>query len=173
MIGKLLENGNELLIVTKPNYSCMKQLIDKFVSFKSAIQLRFTIGSVSNERLKLWEPSAPNYDDRLSSLKYAFKQGFSTSISAEPLLDETPDALYETLHYYVTGSIWIGKMNFPDRRIKMNSATTEVPPYVKELMEAQSDKNIIEIYKRYKDNPMIEWKESIKKVIEAHNLIIY
>lgn len=170
VIGKLLESGNDLLIVSKPNYSCMKRIIDKFESFKSAIQIRFTIGSTTDEILKLWEPGAPNYNDRLKSLKYAFEGGYGTSISAEPLLDGTPDALYGELHRYVTGSIWIGKMNFPERRIKMNSATTEVPSYVKELMAAQSDKNIIAIWQKYKENPMIEWKESIKKVVASHNL---
>ena len=57
------------------------------------------------------------------------------------------------------------KMNFPKRRVKMNSAMPEVPTYVKELIEAQSDENIIAIWNKYKDNPIIEWKESIRKVI--------
>lgn len=58
VIGKLLENDNELLIVIKPNFSCVKRLVDQFENFKSAIQIRFTIGSVSDEVLKLWEPGA-------------------------------------------------------------------------------------------------------------------
>jgi hypothetical protein len=86
-------------------------------------------------------------------------------------LDETPDALYDALHPYVTGSIWIGKMNFPDRRVRMNAASSETPAHVKALMNAQSDENIIAIWRKYKDNPMIEWKESIKKVVAAHNLV--
>ncbi len=170
VIGKLLENGNELLIVTKPNYSCVKRLVDQFESFKSAIQMRFTIGSVSDEVLNLWEPGATDFEDRVKSLRYAFDHGYSTTISAEPLLDVTPDALYDSLHQYVTGSIWIGKMNFPDRRVKMNAASSVTPAHVRALMEAQSDENIIAMWEKYKDNPMIEWKESIKKVIASHNL---
>jgi len=170
VMGKLLENGNELLIVTKPHFSCLKRIIDQFEDFKSAIQMRFTIGSVSNDVLKQWEPGATGFDDRLKSLRYAYEHGYSTTISAEPLLDETPDALYDVLHPFVTGSIWIGKMNFPDRRVRMNAASSETPVHVKALMKAQSDENIISIWERYKDNPMIEWKESIKKVIAAHNL---
>jgi hypothetical protein len=38
-------------------------------------------------------------------------------------------------------------------------------------MEAQSDEKIIEMWKKYKNNPMIEWKESIKKIIARHNLV--
>ncbi|MGE4284555.1 MAG: radical SAM protein [Clostridia bacterium] len=170
VIGRLLENGNELLVVTKPNFSCVKRLVDEFESFKSAIQMRFTIGSVSDEILKLWEPGAPDFKDRLRSLRYTFDQGYSTTISAEPLLDETPDALYDALRPYVTGSIWIGKMNFPDRRVKMNSASTNALEHVRALIEAQSDEKIIAMWKKYRTNPMIEWKESIKKVIAAHNL---
>jgi uncharacterized Fe-S cluster-containing radical SAM superfamily protein len=170
VMRKLLENENELLIVTKPHFSCVKRMVDQFEDLKSAIQMRFTIGSVSDEVLKLWEPGATGFDDRLKSLRYAYEHGYSTTISAEPLLDETPDALYDALHPYVTGSIWIGKMNFPDRRVRMNAASSETPAHVKALMGAQSDENIIAIWKRYKDNPMIEWKESIKKVIAAYNL---
>ena len=171
VMGKLLENGNELLIVTKPHFSCVKRIVDQFIDFKSSIQMRFTIGSVSDDVLKLWEPGATGFDDRLKSLRYAFEHGYSTTISAEPLLDESPDALYDALYPYVTGSIWIGKMNFPDRRVRMNAASSETPAHVKTLMKSQSDENIIAIWKRYKDNPMIEWKESIKKVVAAHNLV--
>ncbi|MDK2860280.1 MAG: hypothetical protein PWP25_1466 [Sphaerochaeta sp.] len=171
VMGKLLKNENELLIVTKPHFSCVKRIVDQFEDFKSAIQMRFTIGSVSDDVLKLWEPGATGFGDRLKSLRYAYKHGYSTTISAEPLLDETPDALYDALHPYVTGSIWIGKMNFPDRRVRMNAASSETPAHVKALMNAQSDKNIIAIWRKDKDNPMIEWKESIKKVVAAHNLV--
>jgi hypothetical protein len=53
----------------------------------------------------------------------------------------------------------------------MNAASSETPAHVKALMNAQSDENIIAIWRKYKDNPMIEWKESIKKVVAAHNLV--
>lgn len=76
-------------------------------------------------------------------MRYAFEHGYSTTISAEPLLDETPETLYDALHQYVTGSIWIGKMNFSYRRVKMNAASLETPSHVKDLMEAQSNENII------------------------------
>jgi hypothetical protein len=52
----------------------------------------------------------------------------------------------------------------------MNSASTNAPEHVRALIEAQSDEKIIAMWKKYRTNPMIEWKESIKKVIAAHNL---
>lgn len=115
VITKLLKNGNELLIVTKPHLSCIKRLVDTFMTSRSRVQFRFTIGSVSSETLKLWEPGAAGFQERLASLQYAFEHGYSTTISAEPLLDENIDELYTLLSPYVTGSIWVGKMNFPGR----------------------------------------------------------
>ena len=35
----------------------------------------------------------------------------------------------------------------------------------KEIIEWQSDGNILERYNLYKDNPKIRWKESISKII--------
>ena len=48
VIDALLTNGNELLIVTKPRFKCVRQLIDTFEEYALAIQLRLTIGSVSS-----------------------------------------------------------------------------------------------------------------------------
>ena len=170
VIGKLLKNGNELLIVTKPHFSCVKRLVDEFIKFRANIQFRFTIGSASTETLLLWEPGATGFKERLESLKYAFDRGFSTTISAEPLLDENIDDLYDTLSPYVNGSIWVGKMNSPERRAKMNGASSEVMDSVRSLVAAQCDKNIIAIWEKYKNNPKIEWKESIKKVLSNHSI---
>lgn len=165
VIGKLLHNGNDLLIVTKPHFSCIKSLIDEFAAYKSQIQFRFTIGSVSSDTLLKWEPGAPGFSERMKSLKYAYQNNFHTSVSVEPLLDEDIDALYSVIIPYVTGTIWVGKMNFPDRRVRMNEKINDIPIHVKSLIDAQCDNNIIAIWRKYKDNPKIEWKESIKKVI--------
>ena len=170
VINKLLQSGNELLIVTKPHLSCVKRLVDTFMEFRARIQFRFTIGSVSSETLLLWEPGATGFQERLESLQYTFERGFSTTISSEPLLDKNIDDLYTILSPFVTGSIWVGKMNFPDRRVKMNSAYKDIPNHVQTLMDAQCDKNIIAIWEKYKNNPKIEWKESIKKVINGQGL---
>jgi DNA repair photolyase len=165
VIRKLLLSGNDLLIVTKPHYDCVKTLVDTFVSFRSQIQFRFTIGSVDSDVLLFWEPGAPDFPERLSSLRYAFSAGYQTTISCEPLLDDEFDNLYKAVREYVSGSIWVGKMNFPTRRVKVNSHDAELTRRAALLAEQQNDKNIIKLYEKYKDNPQIEWKESIKKVI--------
>lgn len=40
------------------------------------------------------------------------------------------------------------------------------------LLASQTDEKILTLYEQYKDNPSIEWKESIKKVVLAHGLIL-
>jgi len=43
VLKRLLKAGNEVLITTKPNLSCIKKICDYFFKFKSSIQFRFTI----------------------------------------------------------------------------------------------------------------------------------
>lgn len=167
---KLLQNGNELLLVTKPHFSCVKKIVDQFNKKKNLINFRFTIGSSDSNVLKLWEPGAPDFAQRLSSLQYAFEKGYATSISSEPLLDDHFDQLYAEVSAWVTGSIWIGKMNMAAKRVRTNTAGLFPQSEVQALLESQTDDKILCLYERYKDNPMIEWKESIKKVVLAHKL---
>lgn len=171
VIEKLLSSGNELLIVTKPHFKCIKLIVDKFADKKSQIQFRFTIGSANSAVLKSWEPGATDFPERLKSLRLAFENGFSTSISCEPLLDDQFDILYDKVKDYVTGSIWIGKMNFPSRRVRTNTKDKAFDVQVKILIESQSDNKIIKLWKQYNENPLIEWKESIKKVAIQYGLI--
>ncbi len=168
VLEKLLSNGNNLLLVTKPNFECTKRIVNAFESRKKQLKFRFTIGSAASSVLKLWEPGAPDFEERLKSLKYAFEKGFSTSISCEPLLDEHFDDLYEKVSPYVNGSIWIGKMNSAVKRVRDNTAGTFPMEKVQELVESQSDEKILKLFLKYKDNPLVEWKESIKKVALAH-----
>ncbi|MBK5261869.1 MAG: radical SAM protein [Peptostreptococcaceae bacterium] len=171
VMDKLVANGNELLLVTKPHFECVKRIVDLFMENKDQIKFRFTVGSANSEVLKLWEPWAPNFEERLESLKYAVKAGYSTSISCEPLLDDQFDVLYEKVSPWVNGSIWIGKMNMASKRVKTNTAGAFPQEKVSDLLKTQTDDIIITLFNRYKDNPMIEWKESIKKVAISHALM--
>lgn len=168
VLDKLLSSGNNLLLVTKPNFTCTKRIVDTFEDRKAQLIFRFTIGSADSAVLKLWEPGAPSFEERLESLKYAFEKGYSTSISCEPLLDEHFDDLYEKVSPYVNGSIWVGKMNSAVKRVRDNTAGKFDMDKVKELVDSQSDGKILKLFEKYKDNPKIEWKESIKKVALAN-----
>ena len=172
VLDKLLSSGNNLLLVTKPNFTCTKHIVDTFEDRKAQLRFRFTIGSADSAVLKLWEPGAPSFEERLESLRYAFEKGYSTSISCEPLLDEHFDDLYEKVSPYVNGSIWVGKMNSAVKRVRDNTAGKFDMDKVKELVDSQSDGKILKLFEKYKDNPKIEWKESIKKVALAHGYSI-
>lgn len=166
-LQNLLESGNEILIVTKPHLLVIKEICDKFIAFKGKILFRFTIGSKNNDTLKFWEPNAPSFDERKESLVYAFNQGFSTSVSCEPMLDNSTEELVSTLSPYITDSIWIGKANFLLRRLKMNGITdAETINKAHELITQQSDNNIKILYKKLCFNKTVKWKESIKKIVQ-------
>ena len=171
VIEKLLSSGNELLIVTKPHLECIERITEIAESRKPQIRFRFTIGSANNDTLRLWEPGAPSFEERLESMKIAFNKGFSCSVSCEPLLDNRFDDLYAKTIDFVTDSIWIGKINMAARRVRTNTNGIFPMEKVEELMRWQSDDEIIRLYLKYKDNPKIQWKESIKKVAIAHGLM--
>lgn len=172
VLEKLIASGNSLLLVTKPHIVCIKLIVDTFIARKRQIRFRFTIGSPDSAVLRLWEPGAPSFEERLDSLKYAFEKGYSTSISCEPLLDERFDELFEKVSPYVNGSIWIGKMNSAVKRVRDNTSGAFPMGKVMELVDSQSDDKILSLYLRYRNNPLIEWKESIKKVVLAHGYLL-
>lgn len=166
-IHKLLEPGNNLLIVTKPHLSVIRSICDAFKNYRANILFRFTIGSIATSTLKFWEPNAPSFEERLESLKYAFNRGFKTSVSCEPILDQTTIELVKTLEPYVTDSIWIGKMNFLLRRLKMNGINDQKSlARAQQLIEFQNDTNISQLYHALKGNLKVKWKDSIKKVVK-------
>ena len=165
-LERMLSSGNKVLIVSKPHLDCIKAICTCLERFKQNILFRFTIGSVDSSVLKFWEPNAPDFPERLASLQYAFQQGYGTSVSCEPMLDDNIDNLIRKTAPFVTDAIWLGKMNNPLYRLKLNGGTDpETTQRAKDLVALQDEKNIRELYSKYKDNPLIKWKESIKKVV--------
>jgi len=164
----ILEPGNNVLIVSKPHLNCIKEICGYFNEYKDKILFRFTIGSADSAILKFWEPNAPDFEERLESLKYAFNAGYQTSVSCEPMLDDKIDQVIEKVSPYVTETIWIGKPNKLNERLSMNGfkndfATMDAARRLKGLFP---DEYVLDLCATYKDNPKIRWKESIKKVIE-------
>lgn len=164
-IGRLLGAGHELLIVSKPQVSCIEEICSAFTEYRDKILFRFTIGSVDDKVLRLWEPCAPEYVERKRSLAHACSRGFRTSVSAEPMLDTNPAALVKELGPMVNDAIWFGKPNFLLQRLTLNHAPAKVRSEAFTLLEAFDTEYIRALYETYKDNPGIKWKESIKKVV--------
>ncbi len=161
---KLLEEGNSVLVVSKPSLHIVKELCSNIVNFKRQIIFRFTITARNHKILKVWEPFAPLYKERKQCLEYAFENGFTTSVSVEPILDivDVPQMVEELLPF-VNHSIWLGKMNKIDKRVVVDSE--EVKKEVQRIKEEQSDAAIHRLYEILKMQDNVRWKESIKDVI--------
>ena len=167
LLKNLVDAGNKVLIVTKPHFEVIKEICEKFQSNKGNILFRFTIGSTDSETLKFWEPEAPDYNERKSCLEYAFNQGFSTSVSCEPILDVNTYKLVNALLPFITDAIWIGKPNRLLSRLKFNGENDELTIFrAKKLIALQSDEYIKSLYEMFKDCKKVKWKESIKKIVD-------
>lgn len=164
VIRKLLEAGNEVLITTKPRLSITKSIIKQFKSYKSQMQFRFTITSINDELLSFWEPKAPPFKERIKSLRYAFKEGFKTSVSIEPFLDYEPPKLVNTLAPYITESIWLGPMNY----IPRNNISEKDKPQYEKIRKNYEISHLKELFEGLKDFPKFRFKDSmIIKLIRA------
>ena len=170
-IQQILDSGSDILIVLKPWLEVVESICTKFEAKKDRIIFRFTIGSTDNDVLKFWEPGAPAFEERMACLQYAFEHGFETSVSCEPWWGGDIDSLISTLRPFVSDSIWIGKMNRGKARMKNNGHwNPQTEAKYNELMSIwYADDNIKAIYDRYKDDPLIRWKESIAKVVGAQS----
>lgn len=165
-ISTHMKANNKLLIVSKPRFECIKAICDEFMDYRENILFRFTIGSANNEVLRFWEPFAPDFNERLESLIYAYNLGYKTSISCEPMLDNDIDSVIRQVKDYVTDSIWLGKVNRLKVILRQSGVTEEIIfQKADELNEQQNDNNIFQLYERYQNDPLIKWKESIKKVV--------
>jgi DNA repair photolyase len=164
VVSRLLEAGNRVLIVSKPSRYCIEEICDRFSGRREKILFRFTITGRNSAILGFWEPGAPAYQERLESLQVAFERGFQTSVSIEPMLDlEDLAGMIDEIEPYVSHSIWVGKLNRIEERVSVNS--TEAAAEVERIRHEQSDREIIGLYERLKDRPLVRWKESIKLVV--------
>ena len=162
-----LKAGNEILIVSKPDPDCIEAVCDRLKPYRDQITFRFTIGSTQNDTLKFWEPNAPCFEDRLKALKIAHAAGYKTSVSCEPFLDTISDVteLVKEVEPYVTDSIWIGKMNQIKKRVVIDYQSTRDLAFLGTVNISQTDDSIRVLYEHLKSNPLVRWKDSIKKVI--------
>lgn len=157
----LLEKGNDLLIVSKPQYAAIKYICDNLADYKNKIEFRFTVGSCNEQVLKFWEPGAPAFAERVVAMEYAKRMGFKTSASLEPLLDYNPDLLIDLIKPFITGDIWIGTMNHMS---VSDFGPDEGLMYIR-MKEINSIENIRRVYDQFKNNPRIKWKDSIERML--------
>jgi DNA repair photolyase len=162
----MLQAGNKVLIVSKPVPELIDRICTECQPYQDQILFRFTIGSTNDTVLKFWEPEAPTFKQRLKALQIAFAKGFQTSVSMEPFLDDHPEAVVAAVRPCVTDAIWLGKANMLIERLKMNGEWNDFTANeAANIAQFQSDEKVKALYERYKDDPKIKWKESIKKVV--------
>lgn len=170
VLGNLLDAGNRVLLVSKPNMDCIDDICRTFQEYRKQLSFRFTIGSMDQQVLDFWEPNAPCYNERLQCLMLAYSRGYHTSVSCEPFLDCKVDrivGLYGELKPYISESFWIGKLREFDKRIDMSDVTSEeAERFVKPLKAAQADEFVLELCQRLRNEQLVRWKDSIREVIE-------
>jgi len=165
-LRRWLEVGNDILIVSKPHFDCIKRLCNELEEFKDQIVFRFTIGSKHDFILKFWEPNAPTCDERISALVYAFNSGYKTSVSCEPYLDSDIVSLVEGVLPFVTDTVWIGKMNRINSRVDTTGWPKRDLDLLQDVKDAQTDEFIKEfLYEEFKNEPKVRWKDSVKSVL--------
>lgn len=164
-LKKWLALGNEFLIVSKPHFDCINKLTHELERWKDQITFRFTIGSTDDDTLLFWEPGAPDFMERLRSLKVAYTRGFNTSVSCEPYLDKTIVALVMFVMPYITDTVWIGKMNRIADRVNTRGWGVKEHQYLSRVTESQTNEQIDAIYEVFKDNEKVKWKDSIKRIL--------
>ena len=159
-LKEMLENGNEVLIVTKPEMKSIEYICSHFSSTlcKMQIEFRFTIGTDDPQTAKYWEPGAPSPREHITAISHAAFRGFKVSISMEPLLIEQPkEMIKRSFMGRIAGDIWIGTMN----HYKLNP---EIPEEARQI-RIQSRENMQHVYESLKDNPQIRWKDSVQKLL--------
>ncbi len=168
VLDHILVPGNSVLITSKPHLGSIRAVCDQFAAHNRAgtnlIMFRFTIGAMDDAILRYWDRNAPLFEERLAALKCAFRKGFRTSVSVEPMLDSDHVVeLFHTLKPFVTNSIWIGKMNEVRRRVAIE--TPEDERMVRRIEAGQTDEQVRAIYAALKRDPLVRWKESFKQVL--------
>lgn len=165
-LERLLAEGNEVLVVTKPHLSVVKEMCKTLAPYRKQLLFRFTIGSSKSKILKFWEPGAPSFKERYKSLVYAHSHGFQTSVSCEPCLDADIEPLIEKLLPHVADAIWIGRPNMLMARTSINGyKDNETRERTRKLLSELSDDWVRNLYKKYKSNRRIKWKAGLKRVL--------
>ncbi len=166
---KLLESGDDVLLVTKAKLGPLHNVLGRFVNtpFKGRIEVRVTIGTCVDRILKFWEPGAPTFAERLEALEWAHEAGFRTSVSAEPVLDPCPMVMIAQVLHAVSGDVWIGRARQLVQRVAMNCPGDAVAlDAAKRLEELWDDARVLRLYDRLKAEPWVKWKDSMMEVIE-------
>jgi DNA repair photolyase len=166
VLVKMLAAGNDVLVVSKPQLECIEKLCTALKAYKTHLTFRFSIGSADNKILKAWEPGASSFEERASCLELAFKKGYRAGVSCEPMLDADIGEVITKVRPFVTDTIWLGVANRLRGTIAINCpGNSSVLEMANRLIELMNEDHIRKLYAQFKDDPLIRWKDSIKKIL--------
>lgn len=168
VLKRVLDAGNNVLIVTKPHWSVITVLCNVITEYKQQVEFRFTIGSTRNEVLQFWERNAPLFEERIACLQYAFEHGYRTSVSCEPFLDGRVNNVYNACIQYITESFWIGMLNKFDQRCQLDDITPdEKIAFVDPLRECLETSGLRAVYFEMRNRDKVRWKDTFQSFIET------
>jgi len=171
VLQNLIDAGNKrILIVSKPHLECITRICDEFSDHKDKIVFRFTIGSVDDQILSYWEPGAPQFLERITCLAHAYKKGFTTSVSIEPILDyKNIDHLIKSVSKHVNQTIWLGLMN-PKLYFLKNNMGEKFNDSITKIYENQTSEKLSALYEKFKANPTIRFTAFFRKKLTLEPL---
>lgn len=142
-IINILQGQNKVLIVSKPCVAAMDVILRNhdMRTYRKTNQLlfRFTIGTFEEHILRTFEPHAPTAAERLECLQYAHREGFQTSVSAEPLLGGAwaAERIFQAVLPYITETLWFGFLNRPNQRI-LDQGTAFLKSYIQSVTNVET-----------------------------------
>jgi len=167
ILTQMAQAGNYILITTKPWYNIVSELVTALRPYKAQILFRFSIGSHRNEVLQSWEPHGPSFFERHHALIDTSLSGFSTSVSAEPLLGgvETALALLQLTRPYITNDLWFGFMRKIDSRVVTSPGIVDgwVPLPIEDVKFLHSRETALQLERLAALHPgLIRLKDSVR-----------
>lgn len=175
-LKRLLDNNNRVLIVTKPRAAAIGGLISVLTSApysakKDMVTFRLSISTADEVLLRRFEPDAPDFHERLMALRELKLAGLRAGVSAEPLLGgyDTFRDLYARVKPFLTDEIWVGKLNQGRQRIHMNTGGAFDEALIDQILNHQSDSEMLRLYEAYKDDPLMRFKDSIMNIVKGKN----
>lgn len=162
VLRKILRAGNNVLITSKPNSGVFLNLRQSLYKYKEQILFRFTITSIDDNVIHLFEPYAPTLHNRMESLENAFVNGWKTSVSIEPYLDEDPTDLIKRVEPFVTDTIWLGPMSYPGMMYVPDGSPIDPMLFAKRYNKINISRFMKEALKAGKGK--LRLKDSIKKM---------
>lgn len=166
VLKRLLEVGNNVLIVSKMSSNIFERLTTELWDFRQQLEVRITITAWDQLIKSIFERNSPWTEDQLPILESVLKLNLVLSVSIEPFLEEDPARLIQELISRGITSIWIGPMNHRGRLQKISNTIADNFDYLEQIYSPQ---NLRRIYykcrKLMKQNPgvQIHFKDAFLK----------